>query len=85
MVRTFILQMGYVCLMRDHKMEGVSDQYEASHTSLADNTSGDADIFVTELDLADGASHLPNLIVLNSLLDENIWHNMNNFIKAMNF
>lgn len=48
---------------------GVADQYEASHTSLADVTSGDADIFVTGADLADSASHLPELIVLDSLLD----------------
>ena len=49
---------------------GVSDQYEASHTSLADVTAGDSDIFVTGLDLADSASHLPELIVLDSLLDK---------------
>ena len=48
---------------------GVSDRYEASHTSLADVTAGDADIFVTRADLADSASHLPELIVLDSLLD----------------
>ncbi|MPM55989.1 hypothetical protein SDC9_102787 [bioreactor metagenome] len=49
---------------------GVADQYEASHTSLADVTAGDADIFVTGADLADSASHLPELIVLDSLLDK---------------
>lgn len=49
---------------------GLSDQYEGCHTSLADVTSTDADIFVTALDLAESASHLPNLIVLNSLLDK---------------
>ena len=49
---------------------GVADQYEASHTSLADVTAGDADIFVTGADLADSANHLPELIVLDSLLDK---------------
>ena len=48
---------------------GVADKYEASHTSLADVTASDADIFVTGADLADSASHLPELIVLDSLLD----------------
>lgn len=48
----------------------VDDEYEASHTSLADVTNGDADIFVTAADLADSASHLGNLIVLDSLLDK---------------
>lgn len=50
---------------------GVSNEYEASHTSLADVTASDADIFVTGIDLADSASHLPELIVLDSLLDRN--------------
>ena len=49
---------------------GLADQYEASHTSLADVTASDADIFVTGADLADSASHLPELIVLDSLLDK---------------
>ena len=48
---------------------GVDDQYEASHTSLADVVATDADIFVTGIDLADSASHLPELIILDSLLD----------------
>ena len=48
---------------------GVSGEYEASHTSLADVTPSDADIFVTGADLADSANHLPELIVLDSLLD----------------
>ena len=37
--------------------------------NLADVTPSDADIFVTGADLADSASHLPELIVLDSLLD----------------
>lgn len=49
---------------------GVSNEYEGDHTSLADVAPSDADIFVTGLDLADSASNLPNLIVLNSLLDK---------------
>lgn len=48
---------------------GVSGEYESGHTSLADVTASDADIFVTGADLADSASHLPELIVLDSLLD----------------
>lgn len=48
---------------------GISD-YKASHNSLADATADQADIFVTGLDLEASASHLPNLIVLNSLLDK---------------
>lgn len=49
---------------------GLSSEYEASHTSLAEVTAEDADIFVTGIDLADSASHLPNLIILDSLLDK---------------
>ena len=64
---SFMVEMNITEILKEL---GVADQYEGCHTSLADVTSGDADIFVTGLDLAEGASHLPNLIVLNSLLDK---------------
>lgn len=64
---SFMVEMNITEVLKEL---GVSDQYEGCHTSLADATSDDADIFVTGLDLADSASHLPNLIVLNSLLDK---------------
>lgn len=64
---SFMVEMNITEILKDL---GVTDEYEASHTSLAQATSGDAEIFVTALDLAESASHLPNLIVLNSLLDK---------------
>lgn len=44
--------------------------YEVSHSSLADATADQADIFITARDLEDSASHLPNLIVLDELFDK---------------
>lgn len=64
---SFMVEMNITEILKDL---GLSNQYEGCHTSLADVTSNDADIFVTGLDLAESASHLPNLIVLNSLLDK---------------
>ena len=49
---------------------GASD-YVAAHSSLAEATADMADIFVTGRDLVDSATHLPNLIVLDNLLDKN--------------
>lgn len=65
---SFMVEMNISDVLNDL---GVSSEYEACHTSLADVTAGDADVFVTGLDLEDSASHLPNLVVLNSLLDKN--------------
>lgn len=64
---SFLVEMNITEVLREL---GVEDQYEASHTSLADVAASDADIFVTGIDLADSASHLPELIILNSLLDK---------------
>lgn len=65
---SFMVEMNITEVLKEL---GASKEYEGCHTSLADVTSADADIFVTGLDLAESASHLPNLIVLNSLLDKN--------------
>jgi PTS system ascorbate-specific IIB component len=64
---SFMVEMNVTDILKEL---GVTDKYEAFHTSLADVTAGDADIFITALDLADSASHLPNLIVLNSVVDK---------------
>ncbi|AOR24820.1 PTS sugar transporter subunit IIB [Clostridium taeniosporum] len=63
---SFMVEMNITDILREL---GADDQYEAGHTSLADVTASDADIFVTGADLADSARHLPELIVLDSLLD----------------
>ena len=63
---SFMVEMNITDVLREL---GVDDKYEANHTSLADVVASDADIFVTGIDLADSASHLPELIVLDSLLD----------------
>ncbi|WP_305767348.1 PTS sugar transporter subunit IIB [Candidatus Epulonipiscium viviparus] len=50
--------------------EGLNSEYEGAHNSLADASAEQADIFVVAKDLADSATHLPNLIVLESLIDK---------------
>lgn len=49
--------------------EGITN-CDVSHNSLADATADQAEIFVTARDLEASASHLPNLIALDSLLDK---------------
>lgn len=64
---SFMVEMNITEVLKDL---GLENDYEASHTSLADVTASDADIFVTGKDLEESAKHLPNLIVLDSLLDK---------------
>ncbi|MGB5824137.1 MAG: PTS sugar transporter subunit IIB [Proteocatella sp.] len=64
---SFMVEMNITDILKDL---GLQDKYEANHTSLADVTASDAEIFVTGIDLADCASHLPELIILDSLLDK---------------
>lgn len=64
---SFMVEMNITEILSELGLDG---EYEASHTSLADVTASDADIFVTARDLEESAKHLPNLIVLDSLLDK---------------
>ena len=62
---SFMVEMNITDILNEL---GASSEYQASHNSLADATADQAEIFVTK-DLEASASHLPNLIVLDSLLD----------------
>ncbi len=48
--------------------EGITG-FEVSHSSLAEATADQADYFVSARDLEASATHLPNLIALDSLFD----------------
>lgn len=63
---SFMVEMNINEVLRELGVDGC----EVSHNSLADATADQADIFVTARDLEMSASHLPNLIVLDSLLDK---------------
>lgn len=47
---------------------GVKD-VEVSHSDLSSATPGDADVFFLAKDIAEGGSHLGNVIVLESIID----------------
>lgn len=64
---SFMVDMNIAAILKDI---GKDNEYESGHTSLAECTQNDAQIFVTGLDLADSASHLSPLIVLNNLMDK---------------
>ena len=64
---SFMVEMNITDILNEL---GASSEYQASHNSLADATADQAEIFVTGKDLEASASHLPNLIVLDSLLDK---------------
>lgn len=63
---SFMVEMNVIEILAELKITDC----EASHNSLADATADQADIFITGLDLESSASHLPNLIILNSLFDK---------------
>ena len=47
---------------------GVTD-VEVNHSDLSSATPGDADVFFLAKDIAEGGSHLGNVIVLESIID----------------
>lgn len=64
---SFMVDMNIASILKEI---GKDSEYESSHTSLAECTQNDAQVFVTGLDLADSAAHLSPLIVLNNLMDK---------------
>ncbi|ONI37585.1 PTS mannitol transporter subunit IIB [Candidatus Epulonipiscium fishelsonii] len=64
---SFMVEMSINDILKEAGISG----YQAAHNSLADASPSQADIFVVAADLAPSAEHLPNLIVLNSLIDRN--------------
>lgn len=63
---SFMVEMNVNEILNDLGLSG----FEVSHSSLADATADQADIFITARDLEDSASHLPNLIVLDVIFDK---------------
>lgn len=64
---SFMVDMNIAAILKDI---GKDNEYETGHTSLAECTQNDADIFVTALDLADSAQHLSPLVILNRIMDK---------------
>lgn len=63
---SFMVEMNVNEILSELGLSG----YEVSHSSLADATADQADIFITAMDLESSASHLPNLIALEALFDK---------------
>ncbi len=63
---SFMVEMNVNEILNELGLSG----YEVSHSSLADATADQADIFITARDLENSAAHLPNLIVLDALFDK---------------
>lgn len=63
---SFMLEMNVVDILKELAITGI----EVSHTDLGSATPDLADVFVVGRDIAEGAGHLGDLIVLNSILDK---------------
>jgi ascorbate PTS system EIIB component len=63
---SFMLEMNIQEILKDLNVKGV----EVEHTDLGSATSDSADVFVVARDIAEGAAHLEELIVLSSILDK---------------
>jgi len=62
---SFMLEMNIQNILRDLGVSGV----EVEHTDLGSATRDMADVFIAAKDIAGGMTHLGELIVIESLLD----------------
>lgn len=62
---------------------GIQDKYKTTHGAVFDVSENDADYFITAKDLEDTLSYLPNLIVLDSIVDiEELEHKLYDKLKS---
>ncbi|MDY0393741.1 PTS sugar transporter subunit IIB [Virgibacillus halophilus] len=64
---SFMIEMNVKDVLKDLSAEGI----EVEHSDLGSATSDMADLFICGKDLADAASGLGELVVLDNILDEN--------------
>ena len=62
---SFMVEMNINSILSDL---GVTD-VEVNHSDLSSAAPGDADVFFLAKDIAEGGSHLGNVIVLESIID----------------
>ncbi|MFC4322514.1 PTS sugar transporter subunit IIB [Litchfieldia salsa] len=62
---SFMLEMNIQDLLKELGVSGV----EVEHSDLSSATADMADVFITAKDLAEGTSHLGDVIVLESIID----------------
>lgn len=62
---------------------GLQDKYRTTHGAVFEVSEEDADYFITAKDLEDTLSYLPNLIVLDSIVDmDELEHKLYDKLKA---
>jgi len=62
---SFMLEMNIQEILRELGVSGV----EVEHSDLSSATADQADLFVAAKDIAEGASHLGDLVVIDSIID----------------
>jgi ascorbate PTS system EIIB component len=62
---SFMLEMNIQDLLKELGVSGV----EVEHSDLSSATADMADVFFTAKDIAEGASHLGDIVVLESIID----------------
>lgn len=64
---SFMLEMNIIEILKEMNVSGV----EVEHADLGSASADMADIFVAGRDIAEGAGHLGDVVVLNNILDKN--------------
>ena len=68
---------------KKQKKWGLQDKYKTTHGAVFEVSEEDADYFITAKDLEDTLSYLPNLIVLDSIVDmDELEHKLYDKLKA---
>ncbi|MFD1385751.1 PTS sugar transporter subunit IIB [Oceanobacillus oncorhynchi subsp. oncorhynchi] len=62
---SFMVEMNINQILQELGVEGI----EVAHSDLSSATPGDADVFFLAKDIADGGSHLGDVVVLESIID----------------
>ncbi|GAA0332166.1 PTS sugar transporter subunit IIB [Oceanobacillus oncorhynchi subsp. oncorhynchi] len=62
---SFMVEMNINQILQELGVEGI----EVAHSDLSSATPGDADVFFLAKDIADGGSHLGEVVVLESIID----------------
>ncbi|WP_339183352.1 PTS sugar transporter subunit IIB [Oceanobacillus sp. FSL W7-1293] len=62
---SFMVEMNINQILQELGVEGI----EVAHSDLSSATPGDADVFFLAKDIADGGSHLGEIVVLESIID----------------
>ncbi|WP_440895123.1 PTS sugar transporter subunit IIB [Amphibacillus sp. Q70] len=62
---SFMVEMNIIQILQELGVEGV----EVAHSDLSSATPGDADVFFLAKDIADGGSHLGEVVILENIID----------------